>query len=263
MAWKKYAKKGKKFLNKKVVRPYATGKNARNNRLKLYKEIQEIKKVINVEKKRNVITYSTDLAIGQTIGNGAGWYCVDITPTPSQGDYNTQRNGSSIKLTGTHFNMAFKQMSATVTAIKVRIMIIKIVGVPQTAGSWPLDTYFNNTFVQSGGSSIIVDYNSEKDIDMQRGYRVLCTKNVRLPYDPTSSALVIRNIKFGLKYRNHHVRFQGNTDTVTNGQILMYIQPDAGNASSSTACTLTGVPVTAINTGANVNYNITHYYVDN
>lgn len=81
--------------------------------------------------------------------------------------------------------------------------------------------------------------------------------------DSITSGLYVKNIKFGVTYKNHHVRFNSNTTQHTVGQLLMYIQPDTGNCSTVTGSTLSGVPVTQINTGATFNYNITHYFVDN
>lgn len=265
MAYKKYVKKAKRWANKKIAKPYVTGnpKRTRKARMNLYNEVAAIKKLINVEKKVHNISYTSNLGIGQVIGNGAGWYIADITPTPAQGITESTRNGASIKLTGSRLNFCFQQQSATTTAIKCRIMIIHITGKTVTPADWVNTRYELNQFVLNAGSPAIVDYNSQLDLNGQGGFKILRTAMVYLKQDNYSGVLSVKNFSMGLKYRNHHVRFNGNGVTPQDGQILMFLQPDVGNASSVTACTLTGVPVTAVSTACTVNYNIQHYFVDN
>lgn len=264
---RKFVKKARKAFIKKIQKPYITGnpKRTRKARMNLYSEVAALKKVLNVEKKRVVLTSSSDIAVGQCIANANGWYAVDITPVPAQGSNNTQRNGSSIKLTGSNMLFSIKQQSATTTAIKCKFVVFHITGVgqPYTPATFIDGIYYLNTFVQSAGSPAIVDYNSQLDIDQQRGYKILAQRTVYLPYDATTSVVAIKNFRMGLKYKNHHVRFDGNNNTVNNGQLILYIQPDVGNASPTTASTLTGIPVSAVNTGMTFNYNITHYFIDN
>jgi hypothetical protein len=267
MVWykNKKVKKVRRILDKKLLKPYVTGnpKRTRKARMNLYSEIAAIKKVINVEKKVFNISYTSNLGLGQVIGNSAGWYIADITPNPAQGITESTRNGASIKLTGSRFNFCFQQQSGATTAIKVRIMIIHITGKSMTPSDWVNTRYELNQFVLNAGAPSIIDYNSQLDLNGQGGFKILRTTQVYLKQDNYSGLLTIKNFSMGLKYNNHHVRYNGNGITPQDGQILMFFQPDVGNASSTTACTLSGVPATAINTGCTVNYNIQHYFVDN
>lgn len=84
---KKSVKKFAKKAYKKVIHPYVNKKKGYNNRMKLYKEIQAIKKTINAEKKE-ILTYlnNTTLNIGQiNVNTDNAYWQQDITPIIPQG----------------------------------------------------------------------------------------------------------------------------------------------------------------------------------
>lgn len=261
-----FKKTARKFLKNKIWKPYSQKKGGRGraNRMKLYNEVQQLKKAINAEKKRIDDTATSNTAIGQVITNAPGYYVNDITPIPSTGSGYSQRSGSSIKLSASHFIFQLTSQSALVSPMKVVIELYLIKGTPY--GS-PVD-FVNAAFEATpfvGGASII-DYNSQYDPDKFGTYQKLISKKIFFNPVNYSGQKLIRTIHFGIKYnkgQGHHIRYSDDTTTIINGQLLLLIRSDSGNAHSSTPSSLTGIPVTAVNTGFTINWDINHYYYDN
>lgn len=266
MPYKKLYKKTARFVKKRVYKPYTQlkGGRGRANRMKLYNEVQQLKKAINAEKKRIDDTATSNTAIGQVIQNTAGYYVNDITPIPASGSGYSQRSGASIKLTASHFIFQLTSQSALVSPMKVIIELYLIKGTPY--GS-PVD-FVNAAFEATpfvGGASII-DYNSQYDPDKFGTWTKLKSKKIFFNPVNYSGQKMIRTVHFGIKYnkgQGHHIRFSDDTTTIMNGQLLLLVRSDSGNAHSSSASTLTGIPVTAVNTGFTINWDINHYYYDN
>lgn len=251
-------RKGRKVVKKRYI------KKGNLNTKQLVKDVMYLKSVLNPEKKRYLINYTSDLAVGQVNVNAAGLYVTDITPIPAVGTGYNNRNGASIKLHSTHFAFMMKQQSSTLNKVKVRIEIWLIKGNPYaSAASFPADHYLANSFI-TGAS--IVDYNSDPDPDDFNKARLIRTFHTAVPNDQVTQTQ-IKLFKGGIKYNNgqgHHVRFDLNTTTIEQGQLIMIIFADNGNVDSTNASTLGGgVPITSANTGITMNYNITHYYYDN
>ena len=73
---------------------------------------------------------------------------------------------------------------------------------------------------------------------------------------------MIKDVTIPLKM-SHHVRYSQDSTTVTGGQLIAIILADSGNTHASAACTLTGVPIAAVNSALYFNYDYTAYYYDN
>lgn len=220
-------------------------------------EVAILRRLVNAEKKRyNLGTNNT--FVGQVNGNSSGCYTFDLTPVPAQGITAETRNGASIKWTSTYLQLQFIHMSATQSTIKGRIYIIRSSNVINS--STLLTNFLNpSPFITS---TQIYDINSAREQDYFKDYKVLATKNFTVSCDQISGQTVQKIIKMPLKF-GHHVKFNDNSTSITDGQVWMLIVCDSGNIATGTASTVGNISVTAPNTGLNLCWNAVNYFVDN
>lgn len=266
-----YNSKAGKALRKVTRQRYGTW--SRPNVSAIARDVSMLKNVINSEKKRfNIATGVNAIQIGQYAWNGSvnsnAYFQLDITPTPSEGLTYSTRNGASIKLASSFMQLQFYQQSATQHPMKFIIEIFLTKGQSQpTNSSTAFQVFQANKFIaneQSG--TAIIDYNSERHPDYFNNYKRLYKKTVYMIPDATSSMVAIKNVKIPIKWmggRGHHIRFAGDSTTVNQGQLVMYVRCDSGNAGGTAGGITNAAPVTAANTGAQLQYDIVHYYYDN
>lgn len=227
---------------------------------KLARDINMLKTIINSEKKRLTLS-NRDMNFAQLANStGSGHWLLDMTPNPSQGLGYQNKIGSSIKLHSTHFDFQFTGQVSTVSAIKIKIEVIQVVGQPFSNVQDIMGKYIMpNNFITG---ATIYDVSSARDPDYFKNFRVLKRKYVILPEDQMTGDVPLRQISMGLKYKNHHVRNNDNDPTLSQGQILLLITADRGNAGTITS-TAQGAAIQAANTGVKFGYDITHYFYDN
>lgn len=265
MAFKKFVKRVAKRAGRALKKRYFKGKGYGNPNVgQIASDVMMLKKLVNAEKKHTTLS-ANGLSVGQFSGNAAGLYALEITPVPSAGVSEVQRNGTSIKLTSSYLRFQLVGQSALINRTRVKIMIIQTRGNPVSSiNSWVADRFKPNPFI-TGGS--IIDYNSAWNTNQYGGFRVLKTKYVTIQPDSVSSETNIQTIGFGMKYnkgKGVHIRYQSGTSTPANTQLFMIVMADTGNANSVTATTgFSGIAQTAVNTGINWSYYMTHYFIDN
>lgn len=227
-------------------------------------QVAKMAQMINAEKKRYTLT-TTGSGISQCYGaTSAGYLINDITPVPAQGTTSVTRNGASIRLHSSLFKMQIFHQSATTAPMKIQMYIVKIKGPYQVASTWITNAFQLNPFVLNAGSPAIIDINSNFNPDYFSGFQIIQKKTLYIPVDSYSGVQTIKTYNIPLRYKNHHVRFQADgSSTPSIGQIFLVLLADSGNSSGVTASTLTNVPVTAVNTGCLVDYQIQHYFYDN
>jgi len=263
--FRKFAKRAVKRVGRALKRRYFKGKGYGSpNVQQMASDVMMLKKLVNAEKKHTTLAANV-LQLGQFSGNSAGYYALEITPTPSAGVSDIQRNGSSIKLTSSFMKFQLVGQSAFVNRTRVKIMIIQTTGNPiASVNTWVQDRFKANPFV-TGGS--IIDYNSAWNVNTYGGFRVIKTKYITLQPDSNTGETNIQTVGFGLKYnrgKGTHIRYQSGTNTPANTQLFMILMADTGNANSVTATTgFSGIAQSAVNTGINWSYYMTHYYIDN
>lgn len=256
--FKKFVKKAKKAVVGAVKKRYV--KRGYVNVRKIARDVMMVKRMINAEKK----TFSVNLnnqVFGQVIGNSQGFHSNDITPTPAIGSGGSQRNGNSIKICSWHMTAQVIQQSAAVQAVNYKMYIFAIKGDPQTSpGTFCAEHWNTNNFVGGGGT--IIDYNSQINPTRFNDSNLVYFKRLRIAPDTMSSQTGFKTINIGGKFQ-HHVRYDGDTQTVTNGQLILVILADSGNASPTVASTLSNIPTQAVSTGCTINYHLRYYYYDN
>lgn len=258
--WASYAKKmGKKAL--RAGARFARKRYLTNGGLgRAVKDIQMLKKIVNSEKKFFNYKSTSATAVGQVSGNSNAGLYLDVTPLPTQGVTRSTRNGASLKLASQYYRFQIVQQSATVSPIKIRMQLYHVVGAANNinVGVAQGEIYSANPF------NGLVDFHSARNPDYFRDYKLLRQRTLTLPTDPQSATLMLKEAAFGMKYKSHHVRFSGDSQTVTQGQLILCIQCDNGNCSTTTAYTgAASIPVTAINTGFTVQWSVDSYFYDN
>lgn len=249
---------------------YVKGRYAPGGKLDIgtiARDLAYLKLMINVEKKFFKSTSASPLYVGQVNGNVSGHNMIYATPRPTQGDGQQYRQGSSLKLISQRYNLQFVQLSAQQSAMKGVIYVVETRGKP--IGPLSIANEIDEMFI---GNQWISNYNAgtqvydltcRRNVDYMGNCRILRKVPFSLKQDNISGQTQIKTVSFGMKYKNRHVKFDGNTTDVSAGEIFLVIMLDSGNANSVTACTLNGVPITAVSTGTSVNWDITSYFVDN
>lgn len=250
------AVKGRYFQGKGFTRPRVNNMVRDAARVKTLYNVAKVARLMNVEKKRSLIT-ATSQIIGQLNANNGDQYSADMTPVPAQGIGYNQHTGSSVKIVSFHMTMQFWSQSAYNHSTKVIIEFFKIRGASQVPATFVTDYFTPNPSL----SVNIIDFESNKDPDYFGQARLLCRKVITVPAPQFAGEIMQKQVTIGRKKLSHHVRYDQNTTTIDDGQIIMVMRADSGN--SGTISTVTGAPVLAANTGLNFNYNMLWYYVDN
>lgn len=255
---KKAMGKAKRYAKKRYLRKgagYGTG--LRLN--KLSKDILLIKSKLNTEKKYIDTGEVATQGVGQCNANNIGNYCVDITPTPASGSGFSQRTGKSIKAVAMCLEYQLVQQANCVGPRRFKLFIGQTVGTPiPPLGANSIQT----NFLEANPITTMIDYNSNRDINFFQRFKVLACKKIYLKDDSIASQAQITTGKIAMKL-NHHIQFDDNTTTVTNGQLFWFIVADAGNWNSSVDSTLANVAVTGNQTGASFQTYTRFWYVDN
>lgn len=234
---------------------------------KLTRQVKKLQSQNDGEKKRTSVLSAGE--VGQVNVNSDGALVVDVTPIVGQGVQTNQRTGASIRLHSSNYNFQLSQMSGCNTRIRYRISWLAVTGASY-ASSTIVSQFFNNVYQPNAFiSGSIRDYNCQKNPDYFGTYKIIRTIQGTIEPDSFSGMLTSRSFNVGLKYnkgKGHDVRYNQNltgADGCFNGQIIMVIQLDRGNASTLSASTTTGALDTAVNTGIYCQYNRYDYYYDN
>nr|WAE42348.1 MAG: capsid protein [Cressdnaviricota sp.] len=256
-----YAKKTYNKAKKVVKKRYFSGKGySKPKMVQMAKDVSMLKGLVNAEKKRYIINSTTPLLVAQLNGNSSGNAILDVTPIPTEGVTYSTRNGASIKLHSALFRFQIYQQVNRISPMKLKFYLFYVKGLPQSTGS--MNLLVANPFI----SGAINDYNSNRNVDFFGEYQIIKTWTVSLKDENVANDTTIKEIQIPIKFnkgKGHHIRFNGDNNSVANGQIALFMVGDSGNISAVTVSTITPVPITGLLTGCNINYNFTYYYYDN
>lgn len=270
-----YVRKFKRFARRalragvragaRYVRKRYTTKKGKVAYGKIARDVWRLKGIINSEKHRYEMNQQ-GLTLASVDYNSNGFLAFDITPNPAEGTTVGTRVGASIKLASTHIQLQLFDQASKLQDMKIKMMIVVNKGEPVAANTFVANTFNNNSFIGGGGT--ITDYNSAFNPDNYGKFTIVRQKTLFMKGRQLSdaTALNVRDISIGTRYfkgQGHHIRYQGDTTTIRNGQIFLIFFADTGNKNSANVSTLTNVPVTAVKTGISMNYNLIHYYYDN
>ena len=238
MVVQKFAKK----VYKKVVKPYVSKKKGYTNRMKLYKEVAAIKKMVNAEKKTK--DYAINVAGTAQLANGAdGIICASIIPTITQGVGYDNREGRSIRCSGLYLRGQLVAQTNTVNKVKYNLLIVKAVGKPQTP-SEIVTGMFNQDFISN-----VRDYFAPRNPDSFRDYRIIASRDFIMQPDSITGQKGITDFMLPLKV-THHIRYSLNTNTIEEGDLFYILRADSGDS---------GTPLT----GSFFSMSIRFTYYDN
>lgn len=261
-----FVAKAKKYIKRQAKRAYGYAKKryVKNNNLdmgKIAKDVMHLKSVINSEKKNFTLQVGQDpVELGQFNGaSTAGYYSFDITPIPAQGLTDITRIGDSIKLCSVRLRFQFYSMSATQSPIKLRIIILKVKDISETSTT-SATNYLSDT---PWSNASIIDYNSIPDSDFSGSYTKIFDKRFTFPAQLYNTQKMVLNKIFYYNFPNHHVKYSANSTNPSSGRLCMIVLADNGNCSTTTATTATGAPVTAVNTGLEMNWETYYEFYDN
>jgi len=258
---KKVMRKGKRYAKKRYMRKgagYGTG--VRLN--KLSQDIRLIKSSLNTEKKYadQQTVFSCAQVNGNSFGGMANWVTPAITPGTSG---IAERVGNSIKLTGLaiKFQLMATDPNFRVSHGKFRFIIFEALDHDVTAIEALEDLLENNQITG------LRDYNSERDLQQFKNFRIYCNKRFSIPNGNESGNAqyhqpTFMSRSFAMKM-NHHIKYQHGTANQVSGKLFFAVLFDHGNQSSVTTSTNTNIPITDVDTGYKMNLVIRNWYVDN
>jgi len=242
--FKKVARRVGKKIYKAAKKRYV--KKGMPNVKNIYKDVQMLKHLVNIEKKRSDITVSTPTAVAQTFGVGvSGAYAAVIAPTILEGVAQGQRIGLSIKCVSACLDIQFVQQSATLNNLKLKWWIVTR---PDNSSGFSAPTSIAQ-FFEVNPFSGVNDYYSARDPEYFTAFRVIKCGVVSLHQDQVTSGSAIVQKKVPLKF-NHHLKY--NTDgstTTTKNQMYLFVTCSGGDLGTAT--------------GATIQYNMRWYYTDN
>lgn len=224
-------------------------------------------------------------AIGQsynttTVANVGGWASIDITPIPLQNNETNGRVGSQITLASSYMKLQFQQQSATSTwPFKIKALIVENLGPSVSASQAMTDMWQNNPFTYSTANTAgFIDFNSTRQPDNFKNYKVIRQMTVKVPIDPyyaagANGALQIKEAVMKLKYnrgKGHRIRYlQNNTNNITTnisaGQIFLMFLVDYGQINNTVQLADVNRSVVGSQlalSGLLANFHLTHYYTD-
>lgn len=252
----RYIQRAGKVVGKAMRMRYGTWKKPKISNI--VKDVSFLKSVINVEKKRVDTLPISDQTVGQVNGNSGGSLCIDLTPTISQGQTSSTRNGDSIKITGILLQGQFYGMGSHTSKTKLIMEIWMCPNRPaETINSVTLTNLFNTNPI-----SQVIDYNSLRNPDYFANYKRIAVIRTTVAYDNFSGQIGVATFKKFIKL-DHHLRYFKDGAAITDGQWFCTVRADNGNNSASTASTLPRLSVTPINTGVWCQLYQRVYYVDN
>lgn len=209
------------------------------------------------------VVAATGNKVGQINGGLSGHFVTDVTPKPIQDVSDNGRIGSDIKLSRLNFTVHLFPSDASFFEheMKVRYDIWLIKGSPIT------DLEAINFYNHSTDAVSVIDMTSTLDPSYSSTKQAsrICSQvaTLKMPFHSEASsvqsnchALTSKSIKL-----NHKVRFDDDSMNVTGGQLKLVVLADSGNRSTTSTSSF-NVPVQLLNTGADFNYKMEYYYLD-
>lgn len=243
---------------------------------KLAKDVAQIKRSLNVEKKyidakpsNTAPPVNNDYVyLGHVNGNTDGSLYMDVTPLIGQGTAFNQRVGNSCKLTGMQFKYQIQGMNNTRTKRRVRMMLLKT----RDVGSDATSTQIHEALFDVNPINGIRDLQSNRNYESMKhnGISVVKTKTCYLSLAHcTSDGAAVSSVEeahttgtFRVSFSDV-LRFADASDTSPEHvKYWLLVQMDVGNGSTTTDSTL-DVPVPNNSSGARAHIHSRTWWVDN
>lgn len=238
----------KKFIRKKVIRPYTDKKKHRgyNNRMRLYKEVAALKRMVNAEKQNAQTTITTQYDVAQFDAGGVdGLLSLNPLPIISQGIGEDNRKGDSIKICSFCLDINI-QTNAFNTLQDTRYKIYLLRQPTNPIGSVAVP--YN--FLEPNPFSGVVDFYSPRNYQHFKDFVVLGTiSGVLRPNTNNSTGQYRSNTHKLARKCNFHIRYNKGTNDVLNNQLTLLVVASEGDIST--------------NNNLKMQYAMKVYYYDN
>lgn len=246
---RKTYKPRKRAYKKRIYKSKPTGVR------KLSNDVRILKRQVAGEKK----TFTDGLIVGTPLGqcnvnSDVGW-AQDMTPRPPSSSGYQGRNGRQIKLTSCSIQYQISQQVNSTNPINIDMYIVRVVGDPQAVG-----TAYTN-FMLANPITGVRDTMSTRNINYFKDFRVIKKIRCYLPQDAATGNQAIKTGRVNLKL-SHYVNFLNDTNTIVNGQLMMFAFASAGN-SGGVNSTLPNVIEQNNGTGCVVQTYTKFWYTDN
>lgn len=230
--YKKYARKLGRNFRKNVVAPYTSKKKNRgyNNRMRLYKEVGALKKMINAEKQNADLVTTTLQPLAQLNGAATGAVCFDITPTVAQGISEDQRKGDSLKVCSWVYKCNVQTNSFnTLQDVKYKFYILRQPTNPIAAGGTAIAQ-----FLEPNPFSGYQDYYSNRDYEHFKDWTVMGVISSGLKTNTNDSLNQYRsNTHVLARKQEFHIRYSKGTTTILNNPIYVLAVASEGDRSGT------------------------------
>lgn len=241
--FKKYAKKQGKRAYKYAKKRYV--KNGGPNVTNIYKDVQMLKHLVNVEKKRFDVTLTNTAAVSLSFSGASGTYSAIVSPAPPEGVGNNERVGNSLKLVSAMINLRFSQQVSAINPIDVKWFLVCR---PDNASGYSATSSLSH-FLEVNPFTNQRDYHSNRDPEYFSTMRVVASGTAHLKQDQITGGTGIVQRKVPLKL-NYHLKYNTDASVITTkNQMYLFAVASEGDQ--------------ALSTGALIQYNIRWYYTDN
>ena len=272
MGPRKFIRNTARAIKRTVKKRYNIGKKKKGgiNVGQIARDVASMAKIINSEKKIWDAGTGNELVNGEVVGqldfNSTGIRTYDITPGVPTGPNAGDRNGNSIKLTSSYYNMLIQAQTNLAVTARFRIEMWKNPGIPIDPTTLLSKLYNVNPFTQ------IIDYYSSRNADHFSHFTKIYNKIITIPNDSLSGQVYARQLQIPYSWgQGHHIRYTSSSTAtsytgIETGQFFLVLLMDSGNSNAvtSTNATILGsCPVTTGLTGVVVRFAQRHYYYDN
>lgn len=228
---RKYKNTARKIKNtgKAVGTAVRQVKNSIPKVVQLAQQVEFLMSMVNAEKKNQQFTDTTVYKIAQNNGAGSGALAVDITPTISQGSSEDQRNGDSIKVCSMCAQFELSNNSfLTLQSTKVTLYVVRQYENDYTTANIIPFFLLNNPF------SGVIDYNSDRNYQFFKKFKVMAQKTVTIKQNQNDSANQIQkvNIKVPLKL-DYHMRYNKGLTTLITNPVFLIAVADSGDTAGT------------------------------
>lgn len=205
-----------------------------------------------------------DLLFGQVNGNNSGTDIESLILCDiAQGTSIEQRVGNKVKLIGIALRFFIQQQTTTSVGTNLIFDVWKT-----TDFGYSLSTIQDLLYdvdsisgVREGHSSRNQDWIKSKK-NPSGVFQLVASKRVYMGHDQFSTQTRYKDFKMFIK-QNEMLHYNGSAaQAPANVRYIIVARATTGNISNTTTSTLTGVPITSINTGFSCRWRHTAYYVD-
>lgn len=206
--------------------------------------------------------YSAGQNVGQVNGNATGHNSITFA-YPAKGTASNQRIGDKIRLRGLSCNALFSGMSSQSAAARMQCYLVWFKGADVTID---IGTFLDpNQQILGDHAVSIYDSLSFRDTQIAGAVKVLASWELYLKEESSVQGNGGNQLSHGTYQQYIPLNIQQSFDEAgdpASGELVLYTVCDVGNRSASTVSTLTGVPVTPINTGYSFQFTSKLEYTD-